>query len=97
VGAVRVRAVARRRPLALAGQGGQVPAARRTGGLVDDRRQPGDPGGGRQVLDDARKPPEVAGLKRLVDQGHDRGQRDQDQQQRAVADPGGPAQVNTHS
>jgi hypothetical protein len=82
--------VPRSRPLTIVGRGGRGHGSRQ--GLVDDRRDLGDPDRRRQVLEDARQVPAGARLRRLVDQGHDRGQGDQDQQQPAVADPGRPAQ-----
>jgi hypothetical protein len=84
----RMPALRRGRPLAVVGGRGRGPSYRQ--GLADDRRGPGDPDRRRQVLEDARQAPVGARLGRPVDQGQHRGQGDQDQQQPAVADPGGP-------
>ena len=86
VGAVqRTPAARRRRPAR--------PPARRPAGA--GRRPAGSAaiptGGGRYWKTPGQAPP-GARLRRLVDQGHDRGQGDQDQQQPAVADPGRPGQ-----
>jgi hypothetical protein len=79
--AVRVRAGGRRRP--------RVAGVRGRRGLGAGGRERGDARRRRQALEDARQVPPVAQLRRLVDQGDDRGQGDQDQQQPTVADPGG--------
>jgi hypothetical protein len=61
-------------------------------------RELGDPDRRGQALEGPRQPPPAAArLRRPLDQAHDRGQGDQDEQQPAVADPGGSGQPNAHT